>query len=127
MDVVTQKNVDTYLNTNNIVREERYNTNKFDTRELIEIKNKKIKYLYENYNKYYNYCIQKIKNANNLKKTDIIFSVPTTIFNNNEYNSDNCINFIETKLKKHEFDTIQLSENSIFISWKYIELYITNE
>lgn len=121
VDVVAQQHVNISLDTDNII--ENNEQEMFNINDLFEVKNNIIHKLYTCYNKYYEYCIEKIKSSNKLKKTDIIFSVPSIIFANNDYSSKDCITFIENKLKKMKFDTLVVDSRTLFVSWKYVELY----
>lgn len=121
VEILSQQPVDTELNTSNIIQ----NTNElFKSSELLKIKDNRRNKLYDQYNIYYNLCINKIKKANAIKKTDLIFTVPKYIFGNYEYNSIDCIDFIENKLHKSNFDTTKINEKTLFITWIYLELYV---
>jgi hypothetical protein len=75
----------------------------------------KTKELYENK---YNECLMKINSAIDVNITDIFFQVTDAFFGYKLYNSSKCLLFIQEKLRKKNFDTLIVSKNTIFISWK---------
>ena len=68
----------------------------------------------------YKECLIKINNSIELNLTDIIFSVGKSYFGYQNYNSLECIKYIEKKLINKNFLTLKISYNDIFISWKNI-------
>jgi len=68
----------------------------------------------------YKECLMKINNAIELNLTDVIFSVGITYFGYQNYNSFECIKYVEKKLKEKNFLTLKISHKDIFISWKNI-------
>lgn len=90
-----------------------YLINKIKYNEYIE--EKKVKDLYEIK---YNECLMKINSAIDVNITDIFFQITDAYFGYKLYNPQNCLNFIQEKLRKKNFDTLIISKNKIFISWK---------
>ena len=85
-----------------------------------EIENEKIK-LKEFVKKIYYDCMKKIKEAINVGSTDIFYKVPSENSEYKNYNSINCLKYIEKKLRKNNFKTfIDENENMIFVTWKYL-------
>lgn len=78
---------------------------------------KKIDNLFE---ELYKMCLIKINNAIELNMTDIIYTVGLSYFGYPQYNSFECIKYIETKLKEKKFLTLIISNKDVFISWKNI-------
>lgn len=76
---------------------------------------KKVQDLYEIK---YNECLMKINSAIDINITDIFFQVTDAFFGFKLYNSYDCVNFIQEKLRKKNFDTLIISKNKMFISWK---------
>lgn len=76
---------------------------------------KKTQELYENK---YNECLMKINSAIDVNITDIFFQVLNAHFGYKLYNSYECLTFIQEKLRKKNFDTLIISNNKMFISWK---------
>ena len=74
----------------------------------------------ELYNTKYKECLLKINNTIDANLTDTIFSVGNTYFGYKNYNSIECLKYIESKLKKRNFLTYIYSNRDIFISWKDI-------
>ncbi len=77
----------------------------------------------DHYRKTYNMVLNKIKSVNKINDTtDIIYDVPEGIFGVRDYDSDDCLDYIQRKLRDLYFMyTLKLSSKSIFISWKNIE------
>lgn len=90
-----------------------YLINKIKYNEYIE--KKKVQELYEIK---YNECLMKINNAIDVNITDIFFQVLDAHFGCKLYNSYECLNSIQEKLRKKNFDTLIITNNRIFISWK---------
>ena len=67
----------------------------------------------------YKECLTKIDNAIELNLTDIIFNINISYFGYKYYNSIECLQFIQRKLKEKNFLTMIISNNDIFISWKH--------
>lgn len=99
----------------------------FTSGDLIKTRNEKRKKLLEEYQNIYRVCLEKIKKQDPLFITDIIFEVPDIIYSNADYKSENCLEYIEKKLNDMYIDTYRLSSNSIFITWKFIELHKEKE
>lgn len=94
----------------------------FNVGKLIKIRKQKRKKLLENYVKLYNNCLTNIETVNDVDKTDLYFNVPNKIVGCPEYNSNDCIEYIENKLREQFIDTIKINDNTIFVSWLYLEL-----
>lgn len=87
--------------------------NKIKYNEILE--RKKVQELYE---VKYNECLMKINSAIDINMTDIFFQVTDMYFGCKLYNSYECLTIIQEKLRKKNFDTLIISNNKIFISWK---------
>jgi hypothetical protein len=74
----------------------------------------------ELYDEKYKECLIKINTALELNMTDIIYNVGISYFGYSNYNSIECIKYIELKLKEKKFLTLILSNKDIFISWSNI-------
>ena len=71
----------------------------------------------------YNLCCEKIKEADGLGLTDLVFEVPNMISMSNIYCKDiDVLRYIGDKLKKQKLNTYIINEKKIFITWKFIEL-----
>jgi hypothetical protein len=96
--------------------------NNFNIDCILKSQKEKREKLLSVYNKYYANCIEKIKLVHSANKYDLIFSVPNTLIENiSDYYPKYCLDFIESKLKKNLFDTYRINNNTLFITWKYIE------
>ena len=70
----------------------------------------------------YNQCCYKIKEADNIGLTDIMFELPDIILENSSFKHKDAIEYISKNLREQNIDTLILKENKLFITWKYIEL-----
>lgn len=70
----------------------------------------------------YNLCCQKIKDADDIGLTDIIFELPDLIMENSQYRHSDAINYIIKNLREEQIDILKINNKKIFISWKYLEL-----
>ena len=86
-----------------------------------ERKNRRRKLLTE-YDKLFERCFERILIADKMNKTDICFDMPEHILGCNEYILSESMEFLENKLRSLDIDTLRISNNSLFISWLYIEL-----
>ncbi len=68
------------------------------------------------------YCYQMIDKADDDQCTEIVFRVIDTVPDCPEYKPYECIEFISKKLREQFFETLPLDDNSVFITWKNIEL-----
>lgn len=74
------------------------------------------------FNEMLRYCYQRIEETDNNNDTDLVFSVIENMTDCKEYDPIECLEFISLKLRTQDLDTKILSNTSIFITWKYIEL-----
>lgn len=74
----------------------------------------------ELYEEKYNECLNKINIAIEINMTDVIYNVGLSYFGYKNYNSIECLKYIEKKLKEKKFLTLIMSNKDIFISWKNI-------
>ena len=71
----------------------------------------------------YNLCCEKIKEADNIGLTDLIFELPNMISMSNIYCKDiDVIRYISNKLREEKLNTLIINNTKIFITWKFIEL-----
>lgn len=88
---------------------------------LNKIKKRRLNKL-KKYNEMLRYCYQKIEETDNNNDTDLIFHIIESIPDCKEFIPMECLEYISLKLRKHDFDTKIMSNTSIFITWKYLEL-----
>lgn len=93
----------------------------FSVDNLINEREERKKKVIEQYKKLFYLCLKKIKMANKLNKTDIIFDIPDAIFMFPEYSIIDCMKYINEKLQKLYMETLILSDKTIFITWKDID------
>lgn len=77
--------------------------------------NEKLNEVYENK---FKECLLKINDAIDINVTDIFFTISSGHFGCKGYKSNDCLKYIENKLRKKKFDTLIYSPTNIFISWK---------
>jgi hypothetical protein len=71
----------------------------------------------------YNLCCEKIKEADNIGLTDLVFELPNMISMSNIYCKDiDVIRYISDKLKDEKLNTYIIDDKKLFITWKFIEL-----
>ena len=68
------------------------------------------------------YCHNRILAADEDQGTDIIFSVVESMAECKDYNPYECLEYISIKLREDDFDTTILTNTTMFITWKYLEL-----
>ena len=111
------------LNVYNLVESKVFLNNLDDDYILNKIKNNvknektRTKDLYETK---YKECLNKIDNAIDMKMTDVFFTVGDNFFGYKNYNSKKCLEYIQNKLRKKNFDTLICTPKQIFVSWKNI-------
>lgn len=71
----------------------------------------------------YNDCLMKINSAIDVNMTDIFFKVISGQFGCKLYNSIDCLYYIQKKLRKKNFNTLIISKDTIFISWKNTDFF----
>lgn len=114
----TNNNTTNVLDVRTITR----NQKPFDVNVLLETRQKKREKLLIIYQKTYELCIKNIELANNLGKTDLIFTIRDFVSSCPEYKSINCINYIRDRLQKKLFNIYVVDNKTIFITWLYLEV-----
>ena len=76
--------------------------------------------LFDLYELKYSECLSKINNAIDINITDIFFQLTSGYFGYKSYNSLNCLEYIQEKLRNKKFNTLIINNTNIFISWKNI-------
>lgn len=107
-----------YHTNENIVKN---NTIDFNIDNLINERAEKKQKVIEQYKKLFHICLKKIKMANKLNKTDIIYDIPDAIYMYPDYSIHDCMEYINSRLHKLYMETCILSYKSIFITWINIE------
>jgi hypothetical protein len=77
------------------------------------------------YNAQYKRCIEQIKQNDARHLIDLIFTVPGYLPDCPLYTPADCIEFIETKLQAQYLDTTRICDSTLFITWKYTELHLS--
>lgn len=75
----------------------------------------------------YNQCCVKIKDADDAGLTDIIFTLPEIIVENSSYKHIEAIEYVSKNLRDQKIDTYIIDNRNLFVTWKYLELNLTNE
>lgn len=111
------------LNVYNLVESKVFINNLDDEYILNKIKtndkNEKVK-TKDLYETKYRECLLKIDNAIDMKLTDVFFTVGDNFFGYKSYTSFKCLQYIQNKLRKKNFETLICNNKQIFISWKSI-------
>ena len=89
----------------------------FDPDKLTEERENRKNELKQIYRNMLSLCLKKITNVNKMDCTDMVYEVPTKVFLYPKYNSLECLQYIEKKLRKSYLDTLIISDKSIFVSW----------
>ena len=95
---------------------------KIDHNEIIKKINMKRKNKLYHYLLIFNKCCRKINEASDKDLYDIVFSVPYFVSQCPLYCVQECVDFVNQRLKKELFDTYVLNDTSLFITWRFIEL-----
>jgi hypothetical protein len=74
------------------------------------------------YNNMLKYCHNRITATDEDQGTDIIFSVVESVPECKDYNPKECLEYISVKLREDDFDTTVLTDTTMFITWRYLEL-----
>lgn len=68
------------------------------------------------------YCHDRITSADEDQETDIIFTIVESVPECKEYDPQECLEYISVKLREEDFDTTVLTDTTMFITWRYLEL-----
>ena len=90
---------------------------RFSVDSLINEREEKKKKVIYQYKRIFHMCLKKIQLANRMNKYEILYEVPEAIFMYPEYNSYDCLKYIDDRVKKLFMDTCILSNKTIFITW----------
>jgi hypothetical protein len=71
----------------------------------------------------FNLCCEKILDVENAGLTDLIFKLPeSTFIDFNGCKDIDIINYIAKKLKQNKLDVLIMKNDTLFVTWKFIEL-----
>jgi len=112
------------LDVNNL-----YNTNdqkvknkiNFNIERLIKLREERKRKILVQYEKIFNMCLKKISLANNLNYTEVIYDIPEAIYGHFDYNPNDCLEYVNNKLKNMHLDTIYMGDKQIYVSWINLE------
>jgi Family of unknown function (DUF5759) len=112
------------LDVNNL-----YNTNdqkvknkiNFNIERLIKLREERKRKILVQYEKVFNICLKKVSLANNLNYTEVIYDIPEAIYGHFDYNINDCLVYVNNKLKNMHLDTICINDKQIYISWINLE------
>ena len=94
------------------------NKTKIDIERLINLRKERKKKTIEQYDKYFQSCINKIQMANTLGKLSLTYQVPKIVFMYPDYNPYECLEHINRKLEDLKLDTTVVPEFlTIYINW----------
>lgn len=89
----------------------------FNMERLIKLREERKNKVLSQYEKVFGFCLNKISLANTLNKLEVVYDVPEAMFGSFEYNSIDCLLYIDNKLKDMGFETLLISNSSLYISW----------
>jgi hypothetical protein len=89
---------------------------------ILQLKSLRREKLLKIYVFFYNRCMDKIKLAIKYGKDCTMYYLPFKLYEYPDYNSIDCLEFIQNKLKELKFDTLINTKTSIFVDWKFIEI-----
>lgn len=96
----------------------------FTSNVLLERIKKRRKKKLNYYKQMLKYCHERIESADENQGTDIIFTIIDHIPEFKDFNPRECLEYISIKLREEDFDTTILTDTTMFITWKYLELKI---
>jgi mRNA deadenylase 3'-5' endonuclease subunit Ccr4 len=96
----------------------------FSSSTLLERRKKRRKEKLNHFKQMLKYCHKKIADTDEDQGTDIVFSVVESIPECKDYNPLQCLEYISIKLREEDFDTTILTNTTMFITWKYLELKV---
>ena len=99
----------------------------FNVKSLIIEKEEKQQKIYDEYRRIYSILLTRIKAANKLNKTSLIYKIPIAVYACNNYLPIECLDYIENKLVELGFEIEIMSETSIFVNWTNLGKKIKNE
>lgn len=113
---------DTYYNVENYdnILDSKVKTTDFDVQQLIHKKEKRKQKLANLYLSVINNCLETIKKADIVDKTDIIYDIMNNDLLNPNFKVEECIHQLTRELKQLKFHTIRLSKTKLFITWYHI-------
>lgn len=97
------------------------NNIKFNVDRLVNVRDEQERRIYDGYKKIYNMCLNKIDTANSMRKTEIIYEIPRSVFRCPDYSPWECKDYLQKKLRKLDMDTLMMSDHFMFISWLNIK------
>jgi len=72
------------------------------------------------YDKIYDICVEKINEASNFRKTDVVFKIPRGWKDFNNYSMHACSDYLISKLKEEGILCTKLGD-AIFITWDHLK------
>ena len=94
----------------------------FNVNDLIETQDTINRQIKDTYNEIYDRCLDRIENANRMKRVDLIFEIPMTVFGNPIFDIHECAELIINKLRDNYIDAMLYTDRHIFITWANIRV-----
>lgn len=107
------------------VDENKLEDEEFSVKSLIIERQERRQLIYDEYRKLYRICLSKIKQANKINRTNLIYTVQKTVYGCTGYIPFECLHYIQTKLEALQLTATIQDEYTILIDWKDIEKKIT--
>lgn len=111
------------LNIENLVKNNAFENNVSNDSLIKKIKNNKKKdneKLFKLYDLFYNKCLKNIDNNIDSLHDQLFFRVDLFQYGYEQYSSLECLNYIKNNLTSVGFYAEIVSENEIFVSWKFV-------
>lgn len=89
----------------------------FDVNQLIETQDRIDRKIAQAYRDVYELCLEKIEHANLLRKFDLLFEIPLSVFNNPIVDFKDCADYTIKKLRENHIDAFHVSRRKIFVTW----------
>jgi len=107
--------INSLFNTKENLKENKIN---YDLDRLMNLRDNRKKRVLVCYEKIFSMCMTKIKIANNIYKTSIVYDLPLNVYGYN-YVVEDCMQFVNAKLRELKFDTELITDGpSIYVSWE---------
>ena len=94
----------------------------FTSNVLLERIKKRRKKKLNYYKQMLKYCHERIESSDNDQGTDVVFTIVENIPEFKDFSPRECLEYISIKLREEFFDTTILTDTTMFITWKYLEL-----
>ena len=120
INTINEKNIEKEFNVLNLVKANLYSYNMNDdfiVNKIINLEKDEKKKIKELYELKYKECLLKINYSIDMNLTDIFYNVNENFFGYKNYNSLECLKYVQYRLRKKKFETFIINNTIIFVSW----------